>query len=62
MGLKASREGQRGSPGRRASGRSLCKALEECVSGRVKKEVKSPAEGKGLGLRTSKNTVYLGEV
>ena len=62
MCLKALRQGQGGSPRRSASGRTLCDGLEECVSGRVKNQVKSPAEGKGLGLRTRKNTVDLGEV
>lgn len=59
MCLKVLRQGQGGSPGRRASGRSLCDGLEERVSSRVKDQAKSPAEGKGLGLRTRKNTVYL---
>ena len=57
--LKALRQGQGGSPGRRASGRGLCDGLEERVSSRVKDQAKSPAEGTGLGLRTRKNTVYL---
>lgn len=36
------------------------KVGEKCIPGRVKSEVKSPAEGKSLvGLRTSKNTVCL---